>query len=106
MSRLALVEPAKRRPRANGVRWSFDLLVNGDVVDTLEGDFVPWEYGVNYFGFLRVIAAKRTRYALHPGDVITIRCTAAPPTRHEGGSDPWTLGHIRIRVKGGGVIGP
>jgi hypothetical protein len=77
--------------------FRFELRCNGVAIDTWEGDIPYADVGALARG------RKTTRYALQPGDILTVWCVEAP-ARYE--NDPWFVDHVRIRVTGGGIIGP
>ena len=93
-------------PEGNeGDWWSFDLKVNGVTVGNS---------GYPYSGSWTSFAVRtHTNVELEPGDVLTVWCTSTPDGYGWGDTHapnlpftPWYIDHVRIRVKGGGIIGP
>lgn len=81
--------------------FTVELLRNGAVVDTIDGNI-----GDGDIGYWAATLRTSTTLSLSPGDVLTCRLVKTTPDQVDIPFNPWRLGFVRIRVKGGGQVGP
>ena len=83
--------------------YVYELQVNGTTVDTVNVSAYQIGQGLPF------TVRKSSTATLNPGDVIKVVCTSQPDSIWNGCnyvSAGTSLNYLRIRVRGGGVLGP